>query len=82
MRDGRLWLNPKLPEELERLSIRLRFRGQTLLLAIGHREMQIRAISAQLSPTRIQVGARSLTLWPGDAEVVSIADMPIAVEGP
>ena len=34
VRDQRLWLNPVLPEELARLRIRLRFRGQTMELDV------------------------------------------------
>jgi alpha,alpha-trehalase len=81
VRDGRLWLNPQLPDELKRLCIRLRFRGQTLALAVSHSELEIRAVSAHLGSIRLQVGGRGLTLQPGDARVLSIADMPVAVEG-
>lgn len=81
MRGGRLWLNPQLPEELKRLRIRLRFRGQALALSIDHAALEIRAVSAHLGSIRIQVGERTLTLAPGDTERVSQADMPVAVEG-
>nr|WP_296901222.1 glycosyl hydrolase family 65 protein [Thiohalocapsa sp.] len=82
IRDGRLWLNPQLPEELARLRIRLRFRGQTLALDISRSELNIRAVSAHLGAIRLQVGERTLTLQPGDTHVLSIEDMPAAVAGP
>ena len=82
MRDGRLWLNPRLPDELARLSLRLRFRGQTLALSITRREMTICSVSAHLGEIRIHVGGQRIRLAPGASHRVPIADMPLAVEGP
>jgi alpha,alpha-trehalase len=82
VRDERLWLNPQLPDELASLRLRLRFRGQTLALHITREEMQIRSVSAHLGTVQLRVGERGIHLEPGEAHVVSIDDMPVAIEGP
>jgi alpha,alpha-trehalase len=80
VRDGRLWLNPQLPDELTSLCLRLRFRGQALALTIGRAEMDIRALSAHQGAVRLHLGEHSLRLEPGDSKVVPIDAMPVAVE--
>jgi len=82
IRDQRLWLNPALPDELTSLRIRVRFRGQMLALTITHREMEVRAVSAQRGEIRLGVGGRTLRLRPGESHSVAIQDTPIAVEAP
>nr|WP_295540298.1 glycosyl hydrolase family 65 protein [uncultured Thiohalocapsa sp.] len=82
VRDEQLWLNPLLPDELTSLRIRLRYRGQTLALHITHEAIQIRAVSAQLGAIRLRIDDRSVILQPGDSQVVPIAEMPVAVQGP
>jgi len=79
VRDGQLWLNPRLPEELTGLRIRLRFRQQTLGLQITQSAVQIRAISTDQDALRTRVGDSIVALRPGDCHSFAIADMPIAV---
>jgi alpha,alpha-trehalase len=82
IRDGRLWLNPQLPDELAALCIRLRFRGQTLALDISQARMELRAISADRAAIGIRVGEQRIALRPGERHRVPLADMPIAIEAP
>jgi alpha,alpha-trehalase len=82
IRDGRLWLNPQLPDELAALCIRLRFRGQTLALDISQARMELRAISADRAAIGIRVGEQRIALRPGERHSVPLADMPIAIEAP
>ena len=82
VRDEQLVLNPLLPDELTSLRIRLRYRGQTLALHITHEQMQVRAVSAHLGAIRLRIDDRSVTMQPGDSQVVPIKEMPVAVHGP
>ena len=41
MHDDVLWLNPLLPDQLRRLQIRIRYRGQWLRLEVEHERLTV-----------------------------------------
>ena len=82
VRDRRLWLNPALPEELQRLRIRLRFRGQTLELDINHERVRLRAISPETETIRLWVGSEVYALRAGETQEFNCTAKPACVEAP
>lgn len=54
VREGVLWLNPRLPDELGGLRCRLRYRGHWLSLVVDHRQLTVR-FDRGWSPS-VQVG--------------------------
>ncbi|MBK5931491.1 glycoside hydrolase family 65 protein [Halochromatium salexigens] len=82
VRDQRLWLNPALPEELQRLRIRLRFRGQTLELDVSHERVRVRAISPETETIRLWVGSQACALRAGETHEFERKDKPAFVEAP
>ncbi len=51
-----LRLNPCLPDELDQLKIRLRYRGQTLELEITSKELNVSCLECDLEPVKICFG--------------------------
>jgi trehalose/maltose hydrolase-like predicted phosphorylase len=49
-----LWLNPRLPEELERLELTVRYRGHTLDLRVTREAIEVHARPSDAAP--IQIG--------------------------
>jgi trehalose/maltose hydrolase-like predicted phosphorylase len=47
-----LRLNPRLPEELERLDMRIRYRGHTLDLRLTHEALSVRCRETGVGPIR------------------------------
>jgi trehalose/maltose hydrolase-like predicted phosphorylase len=66
MRDGILWLNPCLPEQLEAIRLRLRYRGHWLQLHVSHQKLTIRFERGQSGSARIGFRGQVRTLAPGD----------------
>ena len=66
IRDGILWLNPCLPEQLETIRLRLRYRGHWLQLLVTHRKLTVRFEHGQSGAARIGVRGQVRTLAPGD----------------
>ncbi len=82
VRDQRLWLNPALPEELQRLRIRLRFRGQPLELDVSHERVRVRAISPETETIRLWVGSEACSLRAGETHEFERKHKPAFVEAP
>jgi trehalose/maltose hydrolase-like predicted phosphorylase len=55
IRDNVLWLNPRLPKELSRLRMPLRYRGHWLRLDIRGERLTVRFDTGWSSPVRIGV---------------------------
>ncbi|MBS1957823.1 MAG: glycoside hydrolase family 65 protein, partial [Cyanobacteria bacterium SZAS-4] len=53
IKDHILWLDPKLPDSVKRLSFNIRFRKQSLRIEITHAEAVITALQALAEPIRI-----------------------------
>jgi alpha,alpha-trehalase len=82
IRDRHLWLNPKLPDELTGLCIRVRFRGQTLELDISHELVCITAITPQTDAIRLRVGSEEVALKAGETIEVDLGPNAIFVDAP
>jgi trehalose/maltose hydrolase-like predicted phosphorylase len=48
-----LWLNPRLPEELERLDMRIRYRGHSLELRLTRNSLTVRERERGAAPIRM-----------------------------
>jgi len=62
MRHETLWLNPRLPNELTRLRLRLRYRQASLCLDTTHALVKVRAGHCPLGSVRIGLGDRVVDL--------------------
>jgi trehalose/maltose hydrolase-like predicted phosphorylase/beta-phosphoglucomutase-like phosphatase (HAD superfamily) len=71
-REGVLWLNPRLPNELASIELNLLYRQQWLTLRITDDEVRITADSCPVGPIRIGVGGRLVRVCPGETHVVRI----------
>ena len=66
VRGQTLWFNPRLPEELDRLGIRIRYRGHSLAVEISDQRMVIRSAIGRQPAIPIGVQGRRYELAPGD----------------
>jgi alpha,alpha-trehalase len=82
VRDQRLWLNPVLPDELKRLLIRLRFRGQTIELELSQDVVRLRAVSPGTEPIRLSVGSEMFSLSTDEAHELKREGKPAFLEAP
>jgi alpha,alpha-trehalase len=57
-RDDILWLNPKLPTELTRLRLKIRYHQASIQLDINHDELHIHIVHCPCPPIRIGYGDR------------------------
>ena len=55
LREDALWFNPRLPDEMERLSMNVRYRGQALHVTITRNELTIQAAACSREAIRIGV---------------------------
>ena len=65
-------INPSFPQELEGLSMHLRYRGHWLQLDITADRFKIEALSGSAEPIQVVVGDSELELKEGQTEVVSL----------
>lgn len=66
VRTDALWLNPRLPRELGRLSFALQYREYRLRLAIDHHEVRIETTDGPTTPATVLVQGRPYELGPGE----------------
>lgn len=66
LRDGELWFNPVLPDELSRLSFRLRHRGHSLRVDIADGMLRVSSDSAAVEPISIRFKTEACRLAPGE----------------
>ncbi|MGC1211043.1 MAG: glycosyl hydrolase family 65 protein [Micromonospora sp.] len=64
-RDGILWLNPLLPDELNSLDLDIRYRGQWIKLHINHTQISLQALPSTAPPTTVAVRSTFHKLAPG-----------------
>jgi alpha,alpha-trehalase len=55
---GRLCVNPCLPEELQRLRLRMRFRKHLLMIEINHEKLSVESLKSHAGPIEISIGNR------------------------
>lgn len=67
-----LWIDPALPDELDRLSMRIRYRGHWLDLDIDHKRLVVSALGGPVGSVRIGMNGEVKEVCPGQA-----AEMPI-----
>ena len=72
-RQGVLWLNPLLPEELGSLELDLLYQGQWLTLAVSDRLVRVSAQPCAGRPVRVRVGGRIVEVRPGDTHEVELS---------
>ncbi|MCF7985126.1 MAG: glycoside hydrolase family 65 protein [Thiohalocapsa sp.] len=82
IRDGHLWLNPDLPDELAGLTMRLRFRGQTLELEISHDLMRLRAVSPETDCIHLHCDGQDIRIAAGETYDMKPEQKPVRVEAP
>jgi trehalose/maltose hydrolase-like predicted phosphorylase len=62
MRDDVLWLNPRLPEGLKRLQLKLHYRGHSLELDMTQQVIIIRGLRCRAKAIKIGFGGEVHTL--------------------
>jgi trehalose/maltose hydrolase-like predicted phosphorylase len=73
-RDGMLWLNPRLPEELSRIGIRVRYRGQWLDIEMTHHDVRVTLRPSAARTLRVSVCGELHELAPGDSRIIALGD--------
>ena len=82
VRNGHLWLDPALPDELRGLRTRVRFQDQTIELDISHELVRVRAISPQTEAIRLHVNSEQVSLETCETLEVKLERKPIYVDAP
>lgn len=82
IRDQHLWLNPTLPDELQCLHARIRFRGQSLAIDITHDRVRVRAVSPQTEAVRLRVRSEVYSLAADATLEIPLEQKPLSVEAP
>jgi alpha,alpha-trehalase len=82
VRNGHLWLNPALPEELRGLRIRVRFQAQTIELDITHDLVRVRAVSPQTETIRLHVDRDVVSLETHQTLEIKLERKPVYVDAP
>ena len=65
-RGGALRFNPALPEGLEKLSMRLRYRRHPFILHVGRSHLRLRSVKPGARPIRVHVGEHVFSLAGGE----------------
>jgi alpha,alpha-trehalase len=65
-RGGVLRFNPALPERLDRLSMRLRYRRHALILHLRKDHLRLRSVRPEARPITVHVGDQVFTLPGGE----------------
>ena len=73
---GVLRLDPHLPEELQRLHLRIRYRGQALDLRLTRASLTVRSRDAGAAPIRLAIGGEEIALTGGETRVVELSARP------
>jgi len=72
MRDDVLWFNPRLPDELQCLQLRVRYRGHWLRLRIDHEQLQVTCEQSTAPAARIGFDDQIVDLRPGDRKTFAL----------
>jgi len=74
LREEVLWINPQLPDPIQRLELLVRYRGHTLELAITHREVEVSGARCDLPLMKIGVRGTVHELHAGERRAFSLAE--------
>ena len=81
--DEVLWFEPRLPDQIERLDLLLRYRGHTLQLGATHEKLILRTVRLGKAP--VKVGYRDQVVELGQDQVQEFnlqSEPPVHEEGP
>jgi trehalose/maltose hydrolase-like predicted phosphorylase len=67
-----LRLNPRLPAELKRLDIRIRYRGHTLDLRLTPKKLTVRGRESGIAPIRLGIGEEVYEFTAGTTRTFAI----------
>ncbi|HEX5062477.1 MAG TPA: glycosyl hydrolase family 65 protein [Kofleriaceae bacterium] len=66
LREGVIWINPRLPDPVERLDVLVRYRGHTLELTIWGDVLEVKAIEAAIPTIKLGVLGTVIELRAGE----------------
>jgi trehalose/maltose hydrolase-like predicted phosphorylase len=72
-RQGILWLDPSIPDELGHLTFEIRYRGHLLDFHITNDLLTVATRPGEALPIRIGIGDRIIDVEPGNTEVVDLS---------
>lgn len=72
MRGDVLWFNPRIPEPMERMKTRIRFRGHSLQIEVTEKLLTVMACRTAMQPIRIGYKNRVYTLQSGDVRRIKL----------
>jgi trehalose/maltose hydrolase-like predicted phosphorylase len=72
MRDEVLWINPRLPEELSSIDLRIWFRGHWIALRVDHARLQVCVEKGWFREARIGFRGRVHTMQDGECRVFDL----------
>ncbi|MEG6552275.1 glycosyl hydrolase family 65 protein, partial [Desulfocurvibacter africanus] len=72
MRGDVLWFNPRIPEPMERMKTRIRFRGHSLQIEVTEDLLTVTACRTAMQPIRIGYKNRVYTLQSGDVRMIKL----------
>jgi HAD superfamily hydrolase (TIGR01509 family) len=73
IREGTLWLNPTLPDELTSIAFRVNFRGHLLSIDVDHDALRIESPESPSSPVPVRISGKLLTVPAGETVVHVLA---------
>jgi len=71
-RGGVLHLDPQLPDELQEICLRIRYRGQTLILDINHEKIRVHSLHSSGRPIKIACDGKEWDLCEGEEQVIAL----------
>ena len=70
LRDGVMRLNPRLPEQIQRLRFSVHYRGHPVEIDVDHRRVRIRLAAGSAAPVRIDV--RGQCCWASSGQSIEV----------
>ena len=77
-----LWFNPSIPVELDRMCMRIRFRGQSLSVRITTTELEIQAGTALAKPVKVGYEGEIHELSPGETVKMELKESAVCTFEP
>jgi HAD superfamily hydrolase (TIGR01509 family) len=74
IKDDVLWLNPELPHDIDRLDLRIRYRGHSIELLIEHRVLTVHVHGGSSALISMSVCGESINLSDGATHTFSLTD--------
>jgi alpha,alpha-trehalase len=71
-RGDTLWFNPRLPEELEDLQLRLCYRGHCIKVDMTPERMELTSLPSMAGPIKVRVRDEMHQLVPGETKVIGL----------